>query len=110
MKVLTILTGLLLTFSAEYPFFHVFGFKGKKFNLAFFLSNAFTNLTLNLVLLFVSETAYPWLLLSGEILAVLIESFSYWFLDKKRVEVFPLTLSANAFSFLIGLLYYSFVN
>lgn len=109
MKYLAIAFGALLTVLVETVFFYLLGFRSKRFIWTCVIINLLTNLILNLSLLLTdaySNPNYNYYLLSGELIVVIIEGATYYLEDRTRLEVLPLTLSANILSYLTGLLYY----
>lgn len=107
---LWIAIGALLTIVIETLFFVCFGFRKRSFIGASILANLTSNYALNYFLLYIpAGWDYQLSLLIGEGIVVLYECAIYLFMEKKKIELIPLTVAANILSFLLGLGYWALI-
>lgn len=99
-----LLKPLVITIISEELGLVVLRKKSYKHYLLCFVMNVFTNITMNILLQYLSNNYYLWLLVF-EILVVVIEGLLYSILDKKIFVGIKTSLICNLISFIVGLLF-----
>ncbi|MFA5037983.1 MAG: hypothetical protein WC479_12500 [Candidatus Izemoplasmatales bacterium] len=100
---------LLLTIVIEITVLFLMKEKNKKIYLASIIINIFTNISLNLIIPIIPANYYDIIVLGLEIVIVIIEFFLYLLLFKNPKQAIKISFFCNFFSYVLGLIFMSFI-